>query len=434
MKYSSPWHKEAKTMHKILTLIKREYKEAVFKKSFIILTILAPVLMVGLALLPTLLLRMESEEMVKINIIDRTDMIYSELKSALDDTMKDGRLKYQINNIELPSAEVESVIEEQKEQVQEQQIDGLLLIPADVMQNNRIEYYAKNVANFDINNRLKGGVRQIVHQHRIQESGLDPLVIAEVTHPIAMNTIKITKSGQESERGFMEEYFSTFVFVFILYITLIMYGTSIMRGILEEKNTRIVEILLSSANPFQLMGGKILGLGSVGLTQYILWAMFGIALILFGGDFVPISQEFFNISPMIFVYFVVFYILGYFVYAVLYAAVGAITNSEQEAQQIQMPVIFLLIVPLMMIGMLVKNPDSTLITVLSHIPFFAPILMFARINLSDPGLIQIFASIIIMIVTITISIWIVAKIYRVGILMYGKRPNLPEIMKWLRYK
>jgi ABC-2 type transport system permease protein len=211
-----------------------------------------------------------------------------------------------------------------------------------------------------------------------------------------------------------------------------MYGMTVMRSIIQEKTTRIIEVLLSAANPFQIMAGKILGLGSVSFTQYLIWALFGMILLVFGAQVMPVSAEAFSFSPMILFYFVLFYVLGYFLFASMYAGVGAVTNNDQEAQQLATPITFMLIIPIILISFMVKNPDSTVVQVLSYIPFFSPIIMFARINLASPPLIEIWASIIILIITIIFMIWIVSKIFRIGILMYGKRPTLPEIAKWLR--
>jgi ABC-2 type transport system permease protein len=217
-------------------------------------------------------------------------------------------------------------------------------------------------------------------------------------------------------------------------MTLIFSGNTIMRSIILEKSSRIVEVVLSTTSPFKMMAGKILGQGFVGLTQYIIWATFGITLAVYGNKILPISNEYFSFAPSLFVYFVIFYVLGYFLYATLFSAIGAMVNTDQEGQQLSFPVIMMLIIPLMILGLIVKNPDSSIATVFSLIPFFSPIIMFARINLSSPGFLEIGSAIMILILTILFLIWIVAKIYRVGILMYGKRPNLPEIIKWMRYR
>lgn len=420
-------------MNKIWTIIKREYKEAVFKKSFIIMTILTPLIMVGLGVIPSLLIMVDTEKALSIDVIDESGFVFQPFVENMKDTLEDGSSRFQFRQINTESG-YQEVLAAEKLMIENESIDGLLVIPAGISEQGEIEYYTKNVANLHVNRLLRQTVNDIVSENRILKSGLEPDLVNKLTQNIDMKTIKIVKGGVESERGFMDEYFSTFIFVLILYLTLILYGTSIMRSIVQEKTSRVIEVMLSGVNPYQLMFGKILGQGSVGLTQYIIWAAFGIGLVLFGGSVVPISSKYFNFSPMIFIYFVIFYILGYFLFSVLYAAVGAVTNNDTEAQQMSMPIIMLLIVPIMLIGFLVNNPDSTVAVTLSLIPFFSPIIMFARINLTTPPFYEIFGSIGLLIITIIFLIWMVAKIYRVGILMYGKRPTMPEILKWLRYK
>ncbi len=416
-------------MNKIFTLIKREYKDSVYKKSFIIMTLLTPLIMVALGVVPGLLMKLDSGKQVKLNIIDQSGFVAAPLQSALTDTLANGKAKYVLNLLKANASP-----DVQKELIRNEKINGLLVIPANVSDSAQVEFYAKNVADFGLNRSLRLAIQKIVTNHRILESGLNAELIQKITKSLELTTIKISKQGTESKRGFADEYFSTFVFVLILYMSLIMYGTSIMRSIVQEKNSRIIEVLLASAKPFQLMAGKIFGQGSVGITQYLIWAVFGLGMIFYGSSVMPISTKYFNFPPSLFIYFVVFFILGYLVYAILYSAVGAISNSDQEAQQMSMPVILMLIVPIMLLSYLVKAPDSTLSVTLSLIPFFSPIIMFARINLSNPPLIEIIGSIVILIITNIVLVWIVAKIYRVGILMYGKRPTLPEIVKWMRYK
>ncbi|MBN1406160.1 MAG: ABC transporter permease [Calditrichaceae bacterium] len=420
-------------MKEIWTIIKREYRESVYKKSFLILTLITPVLMIALGVLPTLFFGFEEEKPVHFNVIDESNVVYDKLSDGLSDTLKDGSAKFFIKPVAV-SSQMDSVIRDQRVLIDEEKTDGLLYIPASILDSNQVIYYTKNVANFDVNYRIKDAVEKIVRDHRIEKSGLNLDYITKLTQSVDLKTYKVVKGGEQQERGFGEEYFGTFVFVLILYMTLIFNGTSIMRSIILEKSTRVIEVLLSTTSAFKMMAGKIVGQGFVGITQYIIWAIFGILLVLYGNRVLPVSSEYLNFSPEIFIYFVLFYILGYFVYAILFAAIGAMVNTDQEGQQISFPVIMLLVVPIMILGLVVKNPDSTMVTTISLIPFFSPIIMFARINLTSPGFMEIGGSIILLILTIIFLIWLAAKIYRVGILMYGKRPNLPEIIKWMRIK
>jgi len=418
-------------MKKIWILIKREFVEAVYKKSFIILTILIPIIMIGMGVIPTLLIGLDSEESIKLNVIDESRFVYSKLISSLDDTLKSGEPKFLLEEISVQDS-INLIIDGQRLLVEQEKIAGFIHIPADVAESNHIEFFAKNVANFDLNRRIRGSVGEIVTDYRLERSGLDSEKIHNLTRGLSIKTYKIVKGGTQADSGFVSTYLTTFAFVIILYITIFGYGANVMREIIQEKTSRIIEVLLSSASPFQLMAGKILGQASVGLTQYLIWSAVGIGLTVFGGSIFPSAAGSFNISPTIFIYFILFYILGFFLFASLYAGIGSITNSEQEGQQLAAPLILILIIPLMLIGFMVKNPDSTMITVLSYIPVFTPIIMFMRINLTTPAPIEIIGSIGLLILTIIFIIWISSKIFRIGILMYGKRPTLPEIFKWVR--
>ena len=223
--------------------------------------------------------------------------------------------------------------------------------------------------------------------------------------------------------------------VFFIYFTLIIYGIYVMRGVLEEKSNRIVEVIVSSVKPFHLMLGKIVGIGLVGLTQIAIWVSFA-ALLSAPQLAMALSISSANlpkVSGVSLAFLPVFYILGYFLFATIYAGIGSMFNSEEDAQQFMGVANLFLIAPMILLMPVMKNPDGTMATALSLFPFFSPILMYLRIVVQTPPAWQIALSIGIMLATIVLMIWLVAKIYRVGILMYGKKPTIPEIARWLRY-
>ncbi|MFZ0389237.1 MAG: ABC transporter permease, partial [Calditrichia bacterium] len=248
-----------------------------------------------------------------------------------------------------------------------------------------------------------------------------------------IQTLKVVK-GEEQEKGFEEEYVISMVFLFLLYMTLILYGQTIMRSIIEEKTSRIVEVLLSSANSFQLLMGKLLGVGSVGLVQYVLWSVLASVGFIIGTASVPNLSDVFSISPMIMFYFILFFIIGYFTFSTLYAAAASLSSDMQDMQSLSMIVTILVIIPFVVSFAIVRNPTSDLSQVLSFIPFFTPLLMFMRISLVTPPLWEILLAIGINLVTIVGIIWLSARIFRIGILMTGKRPTLPEVIRWVRYR
>lgn len=422
-------------MRKIFIIIRREYKENVYKKGFIISTILTPIILLSFIFVPALLSRVEVEEQKIFAVIDHSGIVYDQLNAELDVKLPDSSRKYIFQKVDLMANDRETLKEELKIKVSSTEIDGFIVIPANaVTDSDPISLYARNTGNFDMNRQLRSSINKIITDYRITQSGLEPEVVNKLTHWIDLKTIKITKSSEEKEGGFLKDYLSTFAMVMILYMTIVLYGSSIMRGVIQEKNTRIIEILLSSASSFQLMLGKILGIGAAGLTQYLIWSVFGVMIIKYGNLITGAESPLLSLSPDVFIYFIIFFVLGYFLFATLYASIGALANSDQEAQQMSFPVVFMLIVPLIMMTFLTKNPDSNISIVLSMVPFFSPILMFSRINISTPPFYEILICIILMLVTILIITWIAAKVYRLGILMYGKRPTLPEIMRWIKSK
>jgi ABC-2 type transport system permease protein len=223
--------------------------------------------------------------------------------------------------------------------------------------------------------------------------------------------------------------------VVFIYITVLIYGVTVMRGVMEEKQSRIIEVLLASVKPFELMLGKVVGIGLVGLTQYVVWVVSGLALsalsavaaVAVAGFDLP------KISVSLMIFFMVYYLLGYFLYAALYAMIGAIVSNEDDGQQAQWPVSMTFAMSFVLSTLAMENPNGVAVTILSLIPFFGPSLMFLRIAIGSAPAWQIAASITLLILTIVVVTWIAAKIYRVGVLMYGKRPTLPELARWLRY-
>ena len=420
-------------MNKIAAVIHREYLAHVRSKGFFIATLLAPVFMSAMILLPGLLATMSTGEQWTVSVIDPTGRIFPPLQEILSDTLKDGRPAFVLRDVTVGPEELETVKAALSDRVAGKSLSGYLVIDPQILSAGKAEFYAANVGDFTTLGRIEDALDRIVVELRLNEEGLDAERIGRLTRSIDLKILKVSRAGQE-ESGFGRMFQTTFLFVFFLYMTILLYGVTVMRGVIEEKSSRIVEILLSSLKPTQLMAGKILGIGCVGLTQYAIWIAFGLLLTTLGAAYLGSDGIVTAIPPATFFYFILFYLLGYFLYATLYAGIGAVCTTEQEAQQSQFPVIALLIVPLLLITMIIKNPDGTVSTVLSLIPFFSPMLMFLRINVGAPPVEQILGSVTLLLASIVIMIWMVAKIFRVGLLMYGKKPSLPEVLRWIRQR
>lgn len=405
------------------------------KKSFLIGTLITPILMIAFIVLPVIFSEMESDKVKKYDIVDFTGEIFKELNEYV---ISENNF-YDLREINIKNRNFDEIKTGLNKSVLDKKIDAYIIIPEDIYEKNSFEYYAKSSTNFSEFRQLEGYISNIVNRQRLTKEGYDPEVIDKVYKDVNLVPIKVTKSGEKVERG--QTFIITYALVMILYISVLMYGVVVMRGIIEEKSSRIVEIIVSSVRPFQLMTAKLLGVGAVGLTQVIIYMGVGIFLALNRANIISLISsdpsgdipDFFNIPTSIFIYFGIFYFLGYFLFSVIYAAIGAMVNTEEEAQNIQFPVIMLLIIPILFMIQIIKTPDSTLSVVLSLIPFFSPLLMFARICVSAPPFLEIFLSIFLMIGTLLILLWVTGKIYRVGILMYGKRPTIAEVIKWIKY-
>jgi len=425
-------------VNKFWTIFKREYLTRVKTKGFIIGTALTPLLIIALTIGPGLLMNMKSEKVKHLSVIDMSGIVYEKLVLALDDTTDSGERLYELTQVPANLNTLDNVKEELSQSVDKDKIDGYFIIPEDIIESNKSEYYAKSVSNFDQNRIYRNTVSGIITNYRLKESNLDPEIINNLTRRVQLKTFKIEKGGEEKEDVGLS-FAVTLVMVMFLYMALIMYGAFVMRSVYEEKLSRVVEIIISSCKPFQLMAGKVLGIGAVGLTQYFVWAAVAGILTFYSGSIIHMFSAGAGDVPIptipisVLVYFVIFFILGYMLFATLYAALGAMVNTEQDAQQLQFPVIMLIIVAFFFAFHIIRQPTSSLTRIVSQIPFFSPITMFTRISVQTPPFSEILLSIVILIVAIIFLIWLTGKIFRVGILMYGKRPTLPEVLRWLRY-
>ena len=426
-------------MNKLWTIFKREYLTRVKTKGFIIGTALTPLLIILLTIGPGLLMNLKSEKTKHISVIDLSGIVYSELVAALNDTTDEGKKIYELTQVPATEENLSEIKSELSNSVDKSEIDGYFIIPSDIIEKNTSEFYAKSVSNFDENRLFRNSITGIITNYRLEKSNLDPQLIKNLTRRVNLVKFKVEKGGEEKEDVGLS-FLVTFIMVMFLYMALIMYGAFVMRSVYEEKLSRVVEVLISSCKPFQLMAGKVLGIGAVGLTQYFIWAAFAGLLTVYSANIIQMFAPSASGVPLptipisVLVYFVVFFVLGYLLFATLYAALGAMVNSDQDAQQLQFPVLMLIIMAFFSAFYIIKNPAADLSIILSYIPFFAPITMFTRISVFTPPFIEILISIVILLLTIVFFIWLAGKIFRVGILMYGKRPTVQEVINWIRYK
>ncbi|MEK7727973.1 MAG: ABC transporter permease [candidate division KSB1 bacterium] len=426
-------------MNKMWTALRREYLSRVKTKGFIIGTILFPVFLGVMFVVPTLMMLIKSDKPKQIAVVDQTGEILDSLRVALSDTNETGERLYNLLPHEAPNLDAaQSTL---KASVQEGGLDGYIIIPSAIYEQGVAEYYGKTVTNFRENDRIEGALNRVVTDKRLQRSGMEPERVRDLMRAVNLKAIPLTEDGKEGNSAgatFAIAYFLGF----FIYMAMFIYGALLQRSVIEEKTSRVIESVISSIKPFHLMAAKILGVGAVGLTQFLIWAVVMGLLSLYGvqvaGIFAPKAgaasgAALPTVSMGILFFFVLFFVLGYFLYATIYAGVGAMVNSEQEAQQFMMPISMFIIAPILLIMYVIGNPDSQASVLLSLVPFFAPILMLARIVVATPPAWQIILCLALMIATIVGLIWVVGRVYRVGVLMYGKRPTLPELLKWIRY-
>jgi ABC-2 type transport system permease protein len=418
-------------MEKLKAIIKREYLTRVRSKGFIIGTILSPLIMSSFILIPFLIGRSGGQDKYQIVALDQSGdtLLFEKLTVALAPA-KPGQPRYEISREEIGSqAQLDARRQALSQRVADKQLDGYLILPPDALSQEEIKFYAKNATGFTNRARLEGALRNAISERRIALEGLDAERIRDLMKGVDLTVVN---ARGESESG---RVMVAFVLVMFIYITVLLYGMIVMRGVMEEKQSRIIEVLLASVNPFHLMLGKVIGIGLVGLTQYLVWAVCGLALsaISAGGAIAVAGFGMPKISVSLMIFFMTYYLLGYFLYAALYAMIGAMVSNEDDGQQLVLPVSLTFALSFVLSTMALQNPNGVAVTILSLIPFFGPSLMFLRIALGAAPAWQIATSLILFVVTIIAVTWVAGKIYRVGVLMYGKRPTLPEVAKWLKY-
>lgn len=444
-------------MNKISLIIKREYLTRVRKKSFIIMTILGPLLMAGIWVVPFLISNIQ-EGQKTIQVLDETNLFADKF----------------VTNQSVRYLRVIGEIEKVKRDYLASGDDALIYIPrTELSVPVTVVIYATSQPSMDVKSLIKETVRKQVEALKLNAKGIDPEVLASIKTSIKVNTITLNDDGSEKS-SFVEVSIALGLTAgIIIYMLILVFGAQVMRGVIEEKTSRIVEVIISSVKPFELMMGKIIGVGLVGLTQFLLW-------VLLTGSIITVFQLSYGVSsastaspeynagskvlsqqqlaqynagseqdedtikqvmkavdtvdfPVILFAFMLYFIGGYLLYSSLYAAIGAASESETDTQQFMLPVTVPLIFSMVMMGYVINNPFSSLSVWLSIVPFTSPIIMMIRIPFSVPVW-QVVVSLVVLIASFIFTTWLAARIYRTGILMYGKKVNYKEVWKWLKYK
>jgi ABC-2 type transport system permease protein len=420
-------------MRNIIPILKREYLTRVMTKGFWISTAILPLFMGAIMILPTLIAAISKTSPQPVIIVDRTGEFFPIFQQVLKNVEDQSQVP-PVEKLESKASDAD-IRRQLNDRAEEGEIGGYIIFDEQKMNAGEVTYYARNPSSaISGGDTLRARFREAVTRYRLEKLGLAPKDIEVATKRVSIEVLKATNDPKKEESG-ISAFLLSFLLVMFIYFSLIFYGIYVLKGVLEEKSNRIVEVIVSSVKPFHLMTGKILGIGAVGLTQIAIWVVF---LLLFTapqllGMMNVEASMIPKLNPMLIAFFPIYFVLGFLLYATIYAGIGSMFNSDEDAQQMVGVANLFLIVPIMMVAAVMKNPSGGLATGMSLFPFFTPIIMYLRIAVETPPVWQIALSIVLMIATITLMIWIVSKIYRVGILMYGKKPTLPELVRWLRY-
>jgi ABC-2 type transport system permease protein len=418
------------------TIAKREYLARLRSKGFWISTIALPIVMAAWAVLPSLMVA-KARTSQKLAVVDRTHQVAELLQTALDDLARRtaDQVSFDLEVVE-PRVDTESQRADLDQRVLDEEIAAWVWIDPEMLAENRVEYHAESVSNFITQQALTGALSVAVQQVRLVESGYDPEIVAELSSTIDLDTVRISEEGSRAEGG-LGGFALAFAVFMVLYMTTLIYGQQVMLGVLEEKSSRVVEVLLSTVDPIDLMAGKIAGIGLAGLTQITIWIATAAVLTAPGVvaimAFLPAGTELPTLSPILVLHFFLLFILGYFFYATFYAMIGSAFNNPQEAQQMASLAVIFVVLPWIFFLPILNDPDSTLAVVTSLIPIFTPFLMVLRIAVKMPPTWQILLGYFLTTAMCVGMIWLCARVYRVGILMYGKKPSLRELWRWVRY-
>jgi ABC-2 type transport system permease protein len=435
-----------RTFSKIFLIIRREYLERVKTKTFVLSTILVPVLLGGAMFAPLLLSQISPDRPLKVAVVDETGIMFDDLDGALETDDEEDFIKprgsgtgdrvrrYQVERAASGAPATEEELEELAKRVEDKSLDAYMVIPEGILGEDDTEptYYGRTLSNIEDVRRIRRGLNDVLIAHRLEAEGVDKTKASEITRTIGLGTVKLGAKGEQSRVGAGEEFIVILVYVMFIYANLIFYGSALTRSLIEEKMNRVSEVLLSSVTPFQLMSGKIIGIGAVGLSQFLIWTGTALGFHAFRGISPQTENLFTAIEPATLGFFILYFILGYFLYASLFCIVGAMATSEQEAQNIQTPVVMSVVVAMILGVSLIQQPTNTLTIALSHFPFFSPILMFMRIQALTPPAWEILLNVLITILFIAGTAWVAGRVFRVGILMTGKKATIPEIVRWIR--
>jgi ABC-2 type transport system permease protein len=411
---------------KTLAVAHWEFFEKVKTRAFIISLLMMPFIVGIFAVIPGLLASKEDAKARNYAIIDQTKELAPKISRELDRQYKlpGGIPNYHLAQLSDKDMSLEHLKALATTKMLSGEIEGCFILPWNVADSGKVEFRAQNVGNIRDQERFSRIVEASIVENRLLKSGFDPQQIKKLTMKVDIKTIKISAKGEEKESGFLQTYFSGYIFIMLLMFLVLTSGQMLIRSVVEEKSNRIVEILLSSCSPGELMSGKVLGLSLLGLTTVTFWVIILVA-VNFGTD-----THFIEFEHVLLL--LLYFVMGYMLYAALFVAVGAPLTTEQDAQQATSLVSIALVIPMAFAIPVMQDPNSLLSRILTQIPFFTPTFMALRLSIQLPAWWEIALSLVILFFSIVGMMWVASRIFRIGILSTGKRPSFKELLRWVR--
>lgn len=414
-------------LKKILLVAQWEFVEKVRTKAFIISLIVSPIIMIAFSLGPTLMISNHEDEAPKpIGIIDNTGIFTKPLASKITKyRIKKEQPNYLLRNLYEKDTDYKTLKQLADSLVLQNDIDAYIAISS-VNDSLKIEYRSRSAGSFKDIRRFENALNEIRIENEFVKRGADTGLIKVVNSNVEVNPYKVEKGGKESKSDFLGTFLSSLIFIIVLMMTILSSGGMLIRSLVEEKSSRLIEILVSSCTSRELLGGKVIGLSLLGLLQVFVWGVF--STILVSNNIIPL-EAFNSIVPML-----VYFVLGFLFYSAIFVGIGSIVSTEQEAQMINGYLTLFLLIPIIFTVPAIENPDSIFVKVLSYIPFTTPTIMILRLNISEIAFSEILITFVILSAATIFSVIFASKLFRIGILSYGKMPRLKEIIQWMKEK
>ncbi len=448
-----------------LAVIRREYLERVRSKSFLVGLILGPVIMSMFVVVPAMIARSNLGEQRTIGVIDPTGRLVEPLRSAVGDLQRERpgdrgqegeaaepkagggdrdrgaaqsappqarRDRFLLMPISVEGRSLGEAVEELRQMIRKEQIHSGIVFDKDFVRTGKVSFYSKSVSGVVVRGDLNPAVNRVLREQRFALAGVPDSLQSYLSARADWSTVAVTVEGEAAQKSEESPFMVAIVLIMILYMMVLTYGAHTLTAVIEEKSSRVYEVLLSSVAPGQLMFGKVLGIGLAGLTQTGIWTLAFYSVAQRGISFGSFTLDASMLTPVIWLSFLVFFLLGFFLYALIFAGVGAMCETTQDAQQFNFPIMMGLVLPMLLLSMVLQSPNSPVAVVLSLIPMVSPVLMFMRVCVQTPPMWQIGLSWALMLGAIWLTSRMAGKLFRLGILMHGASPTWGTLARALR--